>query len=79
MMHKHSRKQLPSSFSLYFATVNAKHTRTTRLASSDFNLFLPRYRNKKIAEKLQISRSQNLELAIRRIKNFIVQSIQSKI
>ena len=48
MMHKHSRKQLPSSFNSYFATVNAKHTRTTRLASSDFNLFLPRYRTKKL-------------------------------
>ena len=48
MMHKHSRKQLPSSFNSYFATVNAKHTRTTRLASSEFNLFLPRYRTKKL-------------------------------
>ena len=48
IMHKHSRKQLPSSFNSYFATVNAKHTQTTRLASSDFNLFLPRYRTKKL-------------------------------
>ena len=41
MMHKHSRKQLPSSFNSYFATVKAKHTRTTRLASSDFNFVSP--------------------------------------
>ena len=78
MMHKHSRKQLPSSFNSYFATVNAKHTRTTRLASSDFNLFLPRYRTKKLQRNFKYQGVKILT-PIRRIKNFIVQSIQSKI
>ena len=57
-MHKHSRKQLPSSFNSYIATVNAKHTRTTRLASSDFNLFLPRYELKNCRETSNIKESK---------------------
>ena len=58
-MHKHSRKNLSDSFNSYLATVKAIHSRTTRLALFDFNLFLPRHRTKNCREASNIKKSKS--------------------
>ena len=53
LMHKHTRKKLPTSFSTFFAPVKAIHTRSTRLASSELNLYLPRYKSQKLQKSFK--------------------------
>ena len=48
VMHKFSRNKLPYRFSSVFTPINALHTRTTRLASSNLNLDIPLYRTVKM-------------------------------
>jgi len=48
LMYKSIRKKLPNMFTSYFTTVKIIHTRTTRLASFEFNLYLPKYRSNKL-------------------------------
>ena len=52
-MHKHTRKKLPTSLSTFFAPVKAIHTRSTRLASSELNLYLPRYKSQKLQKSFK--------------------------
>ena len=52
-MHKHTRKKLPKSLSTFFAPVEAIHTRSTRLASSELNLYLPRYKSQKLQKSFK--------------------------
>ena len=48
-MHKNSWKKLPNCLDCYFTiTDRAIRTRTTRRASSELNLYLPRYRTQKL-------------------------------
>ena len=48
VMHKNSRKKLPNRLSCHFTSIGAIHTRTTRLALSKLNLYLPRDRIQKL-------------------------------
>ena len=48
LMHKYSQNKLPKKLSSFFTSVNAIHSRTTRLASSGLNLSLPFYRTEKL-------------------------------
>ena len=43
-MYKYTRKNLPPSFSSFFTSIASVHTRSTRLASSQYSLYLPRYK-----------------------------------
>ena len=43
-MYKNTRKNLPPSFSSFFTSIASVHTRSTRLASSQYSLYLPRYK-----------------------------------
>ena len=53
-MHQNSRKKLPnSSNNCHFTPVKAIHTRTTRLALSELNLYLPRYRTQKLQKSFK--------------------------
>ena len=47
-MHKHTRKKLPVNLCTFFAPVKAIHTRSTRLASSELNLYQARYKSQKL-------------------------------
>ena len=53
LMHNHSRKKLPTSLSTFFAPVKTIHTRSTRLASSELNLYLPRYKSQKLQKSFK--------------------------
>ena len=53
LMHKHTRKKLPTSLSTFFVPVKAIHTRSTRLASSELNLYLPRYKSQKLQKSFK--------------------------
>jgi len=48
LMHKCAHKNTPESFTSFFTFVNTIHTRSTRLASNKFNLYLPRYKTNKL-------------------------------
>ena len=48
LMHKHTRKKLPVNLCTFFAPVKAIHTRSTRLASSELNLYQARYKSQKL-------------------------------
>ena len=48
LMHKFSQNKLPNRFSSFFTPINAIHTRTTRLASSNLNLYIPLYQTVKM-------------------------------
>ena len=52
-MHKNSRKKLPNRLNCHFTPVKAIHTRTTRLALSELNLYLPRYRTQKLQKSFK--------------------------
>ena len=54
LMHKNSRKKLPYHLNCHFTLVRAIPTRTTRLASSELNLYLPRYITQKLQKVLGI-------------------------
>ena len=53
LMHKLTRKKLPISLSTLFAPVKAIRTRSTRLASSELNLYLPRYKSQKLQKSFK--------------------------
>ena len=53
LMHKHKQKILPMALSTFFAPVKAIHTRSTRLASSELNLQLHRYKSQKLQKNVQ--------------------------
>ena len=48
LMHKFSRNKLPNKFSSFFTPINAIHARTSQLASSNLNLYIPLYRTVKM-------------------------------
>ena len=48
VMHKFSRNKLLNKFFSFFTLINAIHTRTTRLASSNLNLYIPLYQTEKM-------------------------------
>jgi len=48
LMHKHARKKLSSNLFSFFFSIAAMHTRTIRLALSDYNSFLPRCKTQKL-------------------------------
>jgi len=52
-MHKCARKNVPTIFSSLFTPVRSIHARTTRLASCDYNLYLPQYRTQKLQNCLK--------------------------
>ena len=66
-MHKCTRQELPHRLLSCFTPVSKIRTGITRLASSGFNIYLPRY-IKKNTKKFQISRSKNLEFLTTRAK-----------
>ena len=47
-MHKNSQKKLPNRLNGHFTRVTEIHTQTTRLASSELNLYLPRYKTQNL-------------------------------
>ena len=53
LMHKNSRKKLPNRLNCHFTPVKAIHTRTTRLALFELNLYLPRYRTQKLQKSFK--------------------------
>ena len=53
LMPKNSRKKLPNRLNCHFTPVGAIHTRTTCLALSELNLYLPRYRTQKLQKSLK--------------------------
>ena len=53
LMHKNSRKKLPNRLCCHFTPVKAIHTRTTRLALSELNLYLPKYRTQKLQKSFK--------------------------
>ena len=52
-MHKNRQKKLLNRSNCYFTSVGAIHTQTTRLASSELNLYLPRYRVQKLQKSFK--------------------------
>ena len=58
LMHKNSRKKLPNRLNCHFTPVKAIHTRTTRLALSELNLYLLRYRTQKLQKVLSIKKQK---------------------
>ena len=52
-MLKNSRKKLSNGLNCHFTPVRAIHTRTTRLALCELNLYLPRYRTQKLQKSLK--------------------------
>ena len=46
LMHKYSQNKLPKKLSSFFTPVNAIHSQTTRLASSELNLSVPFFEQK---------------------------------
>ena len=53
LTHMHTHKKLPTNLSTFFAPVKAIHTRSTRLASSKLNLYLPRYKSQKLQKSFK--------------------------
>ena len=53
LMHKNSRKKLPNRLNCHFIPVRAIHTQTTRLALSELNLYLSRYRPQKLQKSFE--------------------------
>ena len=52
-MYKNSRKKLPNHLHRHFTPNGAIHTRTTRLAVSELNLYLPGYRTQKLQKNFK--------------------------
>ena len=48
LMHKFSRNKLPNKFYSFFTPINAIHTRTTSMASSNLNPYISLYRTVKM-------------------------------
>ena len=48
LMHQLVNNKLPQQFSLLFTTIKVVHTRTTRPASKEHGLYIPRFRTKRL-------------------------------
>ena len=48
LMHQLVNNKLPPQFSLFFTPIKVVHTRTTRLASKEHGLYIPRFRTKQL-------------------------------
>ena len=77
LMYKYASKNLPPSFSFFFASVASVHTRSTRLASSHYSLFLPRYKTLKLQRNFEFQRVKIWNSVPLEIKKITLQSIQN--
>ena len=69
-MHKNSRKKLPNRLNCHFAPIRAIHTRTTRLASSELNLYLPGCRTQKLQKSFKYQRAKIWNSVPHELKKF---------
>ena len=53
MMHKYSCKNLPQRLNSHFTPVSAIHSRSTRLSSSNLNLYLPIHKTQRLQKNLK--------------------------
>ena len=77
-MYKYTRKNLPPSFS-FFTSIASVHTRSTRLASSQYSLYLPRYKTLTLQRNIKFQGVKIWNSVPLEIKKITLQSIQNSI
>ena len=78
LMHKNSRKKLPNRLNCHFTPVRAIHLQTTRLALSELNLYLPRYRTQKLQKSFKHQGAKIWNSASYELKNLPFDQFKSK-
>ena len=76
-MYKYTSKNLPRSFSSFFTTVASVHIWSTRLASSQYSFYLPRYKTRTLQRNIKFEGVKIWNSVSFEIKKITLQSIQN--